>query len=134
MTLADVKTYLSSRIQTSDFLSESDMELTKYMYTADMLLSTFYFMDELEDEQALIKVTGEEMIFLYNADIDLNLFYRYEGLTSFGIGQNAIKGDVDYSNKGDLFSPIVKAMLESLGIEEKIDGINQKVKERYTWR
>lgn len=134
MTLADVKTYLSSRIQTDDFLSESDAELTKYMYTADMLLSTFYFMDELEDEQALIKVVGEEMIFLYNADIDLNLFYRYEGLTSFGIGMNAIKGDVDYSNKGDLFSPIVKAMLESLGIEEKIEGINQKVKERYTWR
>lgn len=134
MTLADVKTYLSSRIQTDDFLANSDAFLTKYMNTANMLLGTYYYIEQIKEESDLVKVVGEEMIFLYNADIDLNLFYRYEGLTSFGIGMNAIKGDVDYSNKGDLFSPIVKAILESLGIEEKIEDINRKVKERYTCR
>lgn len=45
MTLADVKTYLSSRIQTSEFLTESDAELTKFMNTANMLLSTFYYIE-----------------------------------------------------------------------------------------
>lgn len=132
MNLADIKTYLSTRINASDFLSLSDDELTKYMLTASNLLSTFYKMEDLTDDSILSRVTGEEMLFLFNSNIDLNLFYYYEGLTSFDIG-GAIKGAVDYKNVGDLFSTYVKAILESEGIEERIDSPNKKVKNKFTW-
>lgn len=119
MDLIGCKTYLATRINASDFLTLSDSELTKYMTTAYNLLDTFYFIDVLSDEN-LTKVVSEEMLFLFNANIDLNLFYQYEGLTSFGVGNRAIQGSVDYKNKGDLFSPFVKAILDSLGVEERI--------------
>ena len=132
MNLADIKTYLSTRINASDILSLSDAELTKYMSTASNLLSTFYKIEDLTDDSKLALVTGEEMLFLFNSNIDLNLFYQYEGLTSFDVG-GAIKGSVDYKNVGDLFSQYVKAFLESEGIEEKIDSPNKKVKHKFTW-
>jgi len=132
MNLADIKTYLSTRINASDILSLSDAELTKYMSTASNLLNVFYKMEDLTDDSKLALVTGEEMLFLFNSNIDLNLFYQYEGLTSFDVG-GAIKGSVDYKNVGDLFSQYVKAFLESEGIEEKIDSPNKKVKHRFTW-
>jgi len=132
MNLDDIKIYLSTRINSSDLLLLSDFELTKYMSTASNLLSTFYKMEDLTDDSKLALVTGEEMLFLFNSNIDLNLFYQYEGLTSFDVG-GAIKGSVDYKNVGDLFSQYVKAFLESEGIEEKIDSPNKKVKHRFTW-
>jgi hypothetical protein len=73
------------------------------------------------------------MLFLYNSNIDLNLFYQYEGLTSFNIGKGAVQGSVDYKNKGDLLSALVKNMLASLGIEEKIELADSKVKNSFTW-
>lgn len=132
MVLSDVKAYLQTRINASDLLSESDQNLTKYMATANNLLSTFYHIENLSDEN-LSTVVGEEMLFLFNSNIDLNLFYQYEGLTSFNIGNGAIQGSVDYKNKGDFFSAYVKSILESLGIEEKIDQPNSKVRNGYTW-
>ncbi len=133
MTLADIKTYLEKRINTSEFLALSDEELEKYMMTAVNLLDTFYYTDQIKDQLKFAMIIGEEMIFLFNSDIDLNLFYRYEGLTSFRIGEGAIQGAVDYKNKGDLFSPYVKSILESLGIEEKIETPGSKVTNSFTW-
>jgi len=132
MTLADIKTYLATRINAEDLLALSDDELTKYMNTSYNLLNTFYKLEEITSADDLTKVVSEEMIFLFNADIDLNLFYQYEGLTSFDVG-GAIKGSVDYKNKGDLFSPFVKAILAALGIEERIESPNSKVKNGFTW-
>lgn len=132
MNLDDTKNYLVTRINSSELLLLSDLELTKYFTTASNLLNTFYKMEDLLDDSILTRVTGEEMLFLFNSNIDLNLFYQYEGLTSFDIG-GAIKGAVDYKNVGDLFSTYVKAILESEGIEEKIESPNKKVKNKFTW-
>lgn len=132
MVLDDVKAYLSTRINSSDLLLNSDEDLTKYMTTAQNLLNTFYHIENLSDED-LVKVVGEEMLFLFNSNIDLNLFYQYEGLSSFNVGNGAIQGSVDYKNKGDMFSAYVKSILESLGIEEKIEQPNSKVRNGYTW-
>ena len=133
MTLNDIKTYLEKRINTSEFLALSDEELEKYMMTSVNLLDTFYYTDQIKDQLKFAMIIGEEMIFLFNSDIDLNLFYRYEGLTSFRIGEGAIQGSVDFKNKGDLFSPYVKSILESLGIEEKIETPGSKVTNSFTW-
>lgn len=132
MVLSDVKAYLQTRINSSDLLLLSDQELTKYLSTSQNLLGTFYYIENLSDEN-LTKVVGEEMLFLFNSNIDLNLFYQYEGLSSFNIGNGAIQGSVDYKNKGDLFSTYVKSILESLGIEEKIEQPNSKVRNGFTW-
>ena len=132
MVLSDVKAYLQTRINSSELLAQSDTELTKYMGTSQNLLNTYYHIETLSDEN-LTKVIGEEMLFLFNSNIDLNLFYQYEGLTSFNIGNGAIQGSVDYNNKGDLFSTYVKALLESLGVEEKIEQPNSKVRNGFTW-
>lgn len=133
MTLDDIKTYLSTRINAEGLLSQSDEELNKFMFTSQNLLGTFYYIEEIKEDSDLAKVVGEEMLFLFNSNIDLNLFYQYEGLTSFDVGNGAIKGSVDYKNKGDLFSAYVKAILASLGIEEKIQNPDAKVKNGYTW-
>lgn len=133
MTLADIKTYLDTRINAVQFLELQDEQLSKYMLTSINLLDTFYIMEELKDDEKLAKVVGEEMLFLFNSNIDLNLFYQYEGLTSFGIGNGSIQSAVDYSNKGDLFSPIVKAMLDAFGVEERIESPNARVKSGFTW-
>lgn len=133
MTLADIKTYLDTRINAVQFLELQDEQLSKYMLTSINLLDTFYIMEELKDDVKLAKVVGEEMLFLFNSNIDLNLFYQYEGLTSFQIGNGAVQGSVDYSNKGDLFSPIVKAMLDAFGVEERIESPNARVKSGFTW-
>lgn len=132
MVLNDIKVYLLTRINTSEILEETDQELNKYMVTAYNLLNTFYVLDNVSDE-ALVKIIGEEMIFLFNSNIDLNLFYQYEGLTSFKVGDNAIQGTVDYKNKGALFSDYVKGILASLGIEERIELPETKVKTGFTW-
>lgn len=132
MNLDDIKIYLSTRINSSELLLLSDFELTKYLSTATNLLNTFYKMEDLTDDSKLVLVTGEEMLFLFNSNIDLNLFYQYEGLTSFDVG-GAIKGSVDYKNVGDLFSQFVRSFLESEGIEEKIDSPTKKVKHKFTW-
>ena len=133
MNLNDIKTYLSKRINVSDFLELSDEQLQKYMITAANILDVFYYMDQLKDDQKLAAVIAQEMVFLFHANIDLNLFYQYQGLTTFNIGKSAIQGSVDFKNKGDLFSTYVKAMLQSLGIEEKIQLPDSKVKNGFTW-
>ena len=133
MTLADIKTYLEKRINASEILALPDEELEKYMMTSVNLLDTFFYTEQIVDPLKFAMIIGEEMIFLFNSNIDLNLFYQYEGLTSFTIGNGAIKGEVDYKNKGDLFSPYVKSILESLGIEEKIETPGSKVKNSFTW-
>lgn len=133
MNLSDVKEYLIKRINSGELLSLVDCELEKYLFTSYTLLETFYYIEDIKDDDDLAKVVGEEMIFLFNSDIDLNLFYRYEGLTSFKIGDSAIQGTVDYSNKGSLFSPIVRSILDSLGIEEKIQSYDAHVKSGFTW-
>lgn len=133
MELNDIKIYLATRINTSEILSESDEVLIQYLATAERILNTFYYMEQITEERDLIAVVAEEMLFLYNSNIDLNLFYQYEGLTSFNIGKGAVQGSVDYKNKGDLLSAMVKAMLASLGIEEKIELPDSKVRNGFTW-
>lgn len=133
MELNDIKIYLATRINTSEILSESDEVLVQYLTTAERILNTFYYIEQISDEKDLIAVVAEEMLFLYNSNIDLNLFYQYEGLTSFNIGKGSVQGSVDYKNKGDLLSAMVKAMLASLGIEEKIEIPDSKVKNGFTW-
>lgn len=133
MELNNIKIYLATRINTSEILSESDEVLIQYLATAERILNTFYYMEQITEERDLIAVVAEEMLFLYNSNIDLNLFYQYEGLTSFNIGKGAVQGSIDYKNKGDLLSAMVKAMLASLGIEEKIELPDSKVKNGFTW-
>lgn len=132
MNLTDIKTYLTKRINTEDFLSLSDEELEKYMYTADKLLNTYYKVETIIDEDVYIGILAEEMLFLSKVNIDLNLFYEYNGLTSFNIG-GAVQGSVDYSNKGNLFSIFVKASLENLGIEKKTDLPENRTKNIFSW-
>lgn len=133
MTLADIKAYLEKRINTADFLALPDEELEKYMVTAVNLLDTYFHTEQIIDQSKFTIIIGEEMVFLFNANIDLNLFYQYEGLTSFNVGKGAVQGSVDFKNKGDLFSPYVKAVLESLGIEEKVTTPGSKVTNSFTW-
>lgn len=133
MDLDAIKTYLATRINSGDLLALSNVELTKYMTTAYNLLDTFYKIEDIKNSEDLVKVVSEEMIFLFNSNIDLNLFYQYEGLTSFNVGKGAVQGSVDYKNKGDLFSPFVKAILSALRIEERIESPNSKVKTGFTW-
>lgn len=133
MDLDAIKAYLATRINAEDLLALDNVELTKYMTTSYNLLDTFYKIEDIQHSEDLVKVVSEEMIFLFNANIDLNIFYQYEGLTSFNVGKSAVQGSVDYSNKGDLFSPFVKAILSALGIEERIESPNSKVKTGFTW-
>ncbi len=134
MTLTEIKEYLVSRINAYELLELTDEDLSKYMTTAINILDTFYGIGDYELlDSELVPVVAEEMIFLFNSNIDLNLFYQYEGLTSFNIGKGAVQGAVDYKNKGDLFSRYVKAMLERLGISPIVEDPNLKVKNSFTW-
>lgn len=133
MELDKIKLYLATRINSSEFLAEKDEVLLQYLATAQRILNIFYYMEQIINQNDLIAVIAEQMLFLYNSNIDLNLFYQYEGLTSFNIGKGAVQGSVDYKNKGDLLSALVKNMLASLGIEEKIELADSKVKNSFTW-
>lgn len=133
MELDKIKLYLATRINSSEFLAEEDEILLQYLATAQRILNIFYYMEQIINQNDLIAVIAEQMLFLYNSNIDLNLFYQYEGLTSFNIGKGAVQGSVDYKNKGDLLSALVKNMLASLGIEEKIELADSKVKNSFTW-
>ena len=132
MELSEVKIYLSTRINSKDLLLLSDSELQKYFDTAYMLLNTFYEVSEYTQEVRLIPVIGEEMLFLYFANIDLNLFYQYEGLKQFSV-EGAIAGQVAYDQVGDLFSRVVRGMLQALGIDSRIEDPDAKIKNTYTW-
>ena len=79
MTLEKVKAYLDRRINTDDILKLSDEELTKYFETSKLILNTFYVIDDIQIDDSKALVYGEEMLFLFNSNIDINLFYQYNG-------------------------------------------------------
>lgn len=120
MSLNDLKTYLSGRIGTSAILSLADSELTKYMNTSEMLLNTYWNFTEISLLDQQVAIVAQEMLFLFNSNIDLNLFYEYNGLQSFNIG-GAVQGTVAYNQVGSLFGKIVKGLLEANGISQKIE-------------
>ena len=70
MTLEKVKTYLNRRINTDDILKLSDEELTKYFETSKLILNTFYVIDDIQIDDSKALVYGEEMLFLFNSNID----------------------------------------------------------------
>lgn len=133
MSLADIKSYLKARINTDDLLSSSDEDLNRYLNTSEIILNVFFYFDQVKDDLNKVQLLSEEMIFLFNSNIDLNTFYQYEGLSSFAIGENAIKGTVDYSIVAPLVSPLVRSMMEALGIDERVNLPGQKVKNGFTW-
>lgn len=131
MTLEKVKAYLDRRINTDDILKLSDEELTKYFETSKLILNTFYVIDDIQIDDSKALVYGEEMLFLFNSNIDINLFYQYNGLSTFDIG-GAVKGTVDYSQRGELIPNLLKAILASLDIPEKMEDPNKRVKNVFT--
>ena len=131
MTLEKVKTYLNRRINTDDILKLSDEELTKYFETSKLILNTFYVIDDIQIDDSKALVYGEEMLFLFNSNIDINLFYQYNGLSTFDIG-GAVKGTVDYSQRGELIPNLLKAILASLDIPEKMEDPTKRVKNVFT--
>lgn len=131
MTLEKVKQYLKRRINTEELLQLDDSQLEKYFNTASLILNTFYVLDSITVLDSLALIHGEEMLFLFNSNIDLNLFYQYNGLTSFAI-EGAVNGTVDYSLKGEFIPAMLKAILASLEVEEKIEDPNSKVKTGFT--
>ena len=131
MTLEKIKAYLDRRINTDDILKLSDEELTKYFETSKLILNTFYVIDDIPIEDSKALVYGEEMLFLFNSNIDINLFYQYNGLSTFDIG-GAVKGTVDYSQRGELIPNLLKAILASLDIPEKMEDPNKRVKNVFT--
>lgn len=131
MTIEKIKEYLNRRINTDELLKLNNAQLEKYFNTANLILNTFYVMEDVPIEESEALIYGEEMLFLFNANIDLNLFYQYQGLSTFDVG-GAIKGTVDYSQKGELIAPMLKAILASLEVEERIEDPNSKVKCGFT--
>lgn len=131
MTIEKVKQYLNRRINTEELLKLDNDKLEKYFNTASLILNTFYVLDSVSVLDSLALIYGEEMLFLFNSNIDLNLFYQYNGLSTFDIG-GAVKGTVDYSLKGEYIPAMLKAILASLEVEERIEDPNSKVKCAYT--
>lgn len=119
MTLNELKTYLSGRIGTSKLLALADTELTKYMNTSQLLLNTYFNFSDISLLDQQVAVVAQEMLFLFNSNIDLNLFYEYNGLQSFNIG-GAVQGTVAYNQVGSLFGRIVKGLLQANGITQKV--------------
>lgn len=123
-----IRNYLESRYNAEAILSLDNEVFEKILFTAYRLLSTYYSIENVE-EDIITPIIAEESLFISKYDVDFNAFYEYSGLQTFDIS-SAVKGTV-MESKNDLFSPIVKAMLEKEGIVSKISV--GRVKNHYTY-
>lgn len=123
-----IRNYIEKRYNTEEILNLDEESRDSIFFTAFVLLSVFYSI-EVVDVDIASQIIAEEAIFLSKFNIDFNAYYQYEGLSSFDIA-GAIKGSVEFRNN-ELFSPIVKAMLEREGLVQLVSY--SRVKNSYTY-
>ena len=112
--------YLAKRPKNDEYFELDCCEQEKYITFSQTLIDLFYKTAGVEvADTDLAKIYGEESIYLIqNSMVFEELVQKYEGLSSVSVGNGAVTCTVNYDDRISLISPIVRAMLNRLGIEE----------------